>query len=70
MVKGGRGAGEGVALISYYIYSFFLTICISHTPWPGKRNENGKGNDLLISKECARICTNMFVWQCDRSIEI
>jgi len=33
-------------------FLFYLKICISHTPWPGKPNE---GNDLLISE----VCTNM-----------
>lgn len=76
MGKGGRGVGERVRVpVRGCCSDIFLTICISHTPWPGKRNENG-GNDLLISEVCAHtyihtyICTNMSVWQCDRSIEI
>lgn len=51
----------------------FLTICISHTPWPGKRNENG-GNDLLISEVCAHTYIHTYeyvcvaVWSIDRNL--
>lgn len=76
--KGKRGGVRVRVPVRGCCSDIFLTICISHTPWPGKRNENG-GNDLLISEVCAHTyihtykhtyCTNMSVRQCDRSIEI
>lgn len=74
----GRVAGRVRVPVRGCCSDIFLTICILHTPWPGKRNENG-GNDLLISEVCAHTyihtyirtySTSMSVWQCERSIEI
>lgn len=50
--KGKRGGVRVRVPVRGCCSDIFLTICISHTPWPGKRNENG-GNDLLISEVCA-----------------
>lgn len=64
MGKGGRGVGERVRVpVRGCCSDIFLTICISHTPWPGKRNENG-GNDLLISEVCAHTYIHTYVRIC------
>lgn len=76
-----EGGGVGVRVrvpVRGCCSDIFLTICILHTPWPGKRNENG-GNDLLISEVCAHTyihtCTYVLyeyvcvaVWSIDRNL--
>lgn len=74
--KGKRGGVRVRVPVRGCCSDIFLTICISHTPWPGKRNENG-GNDLLISEVCAHTYIHTYVlyeyvcvavWSIDRNL--
>lgn len=58
--KGKRGGVRVRVPVRGCCSDIFLTICILHTPWPGKRNENG-GNDLLISEVCAHTYIHTYI---------